>query len=346
MDLANPAALWLLTATAALALWLGLSERRRRLALERLAQLAEARGLVRGPSPRLRRAKAAMLTAAFAAAAVALAQPRWGVHVEEVKQRGIDIYVLVDTSRSMLAEDVGPSRLGRAKREVLDLLQESTGDRVGLIAFAGTAFVQCPLTPDYGAVRMFLEQMEPDLLPRGGTAIGEALRLALRSFDEAGGRYKAVILITDGEDHTGGALEMAEAAAERGVPIFAIGIGSPDKSPIPIRGDDGAVRNLQDRAGRVVMTALDEALLQRVALTSGGAYVRATPTGSEMQRIYDERIAEMEKKVLETGRIERLGNHFQLPLLVCALLLLGEAAVGEGGLRAERRRPGGRQTDA
>ena len=166
-----------------------------------------------------------LLLAAVALLLTSLLRPRWGFHWEEIKRKGVDIIVAVDVSESMLAEDIQPNRLERAKREITDLVGMLQGDRVGLVAFAGAAFLECPLTLDYGAFRIFLDYLDTELIPVPGTAVGEAIQTAIRSFSTERRASKAIILITDGEDHPGEAEKAAEAAKEKGIRIFTIGVG-------------------------------------------------------------------------------------------------------------------------
>ena len=177
-----------------------------------------------------------LLLAAVGLLLTSFLRPRWGFHWEEIKRKGVDLLVAIDVSESMLAEDIQPNRLERAKREITDLVGMLQGDRVGLVAFAGAAFLECPLTLDYGAFRIFLDYLDTELIPVPGTAIGEAIQTAIRSFSTERRASKALILITDGEDHPGKAEKAAEAAKEKGIRIFTIGIGSEHGAPIPLRG--------------------------------------------------------------------------------------------------------------
>ena len=257
----------------------------------------------------------------------ALIQPKWGYHWEKVKRRGIDVIVAVDVSRSMLADDIKPNRLDRARREILDLINMMNGDRIGLIAFAGTAFVQCPLTLDYGACKMFVDEINPKLIPRGGTHIGDAIRKAIAAFEGDGKKNRALILITDGEDHDSNPIEAAKLAAEKGIKIYCIGIGTPDGSPIRIAGKGGKKMYLKDAKGNLVLSKLDENTLKKIALITGGAYIPASASGIELDKIYKERIAKMEKSDLESTRRKRFEHRFQFPLAIALLFLLTESLI-------------------
>ncbi|MCK5513335.1 MAG: VWA domain-containing protein, partial [Deltaproteobacteria bacterium] len=194
----------------------------------------------------------------------ALTRPQWGFHWEEIKRVGVDVMVAIDVSESMLAEDVKPNRLERAKREVIDLIEMMEGDRIGLIAFAGTSFVQCPLTLDYGACKMFLDYIDTDLIPVPGTAIAEAIRTSLKSFNKRERKSKALIIITDGEDHEGEPIDAAKEAKKEGIKIFTIGVGREGGAPIPLKDGSGGFK--KDRKGDMVITHLDEITLQKIAL--------------------------------------------------------------------------------
>ena len=248
-------------------------------------------------------------------------QPRWGFQWEDIKRQGIDIMVAIDVSQSMLAEDIKPSRLERAKRKVYDLCRMLEGDRIGLIAFAGTSFVQCPLTLDYGAFKIFLDYLEPDLIPVPGTAIGQAIRAAINSFSRRERTSKALIIITDGEDHEGNPLEAAQEAKKEGIRIFTIGVGQEGGAPIPMKDGSGGFK--KDERGELVLSRLDEAALQKIALETGGSYVRSVTGDLDLNKIYQEDIrGTIEKKELLSTRKKRWEERFQW-FLFAAILLLG-----------------------
>jgi Ca-activated chloride channel family protein len=253
-----------------------------------------------------------------------LLRPRWGFHWEEIKRKGVDLLVAIDVSESMLAEDIKPSRLERAKREVTDLVNMLRGDRVGLIAFAGAAFLECPLTLDYGAFKIFLDYLDTELIPVQGTALGEAMQTAIRSFPTDRRASKALILITDGEDHLGEAETAAQAAKEKGIRIFTIGIGSEDGAPIPRRGGAGDFK--KDRKGQLVMSRLHETTLQKISLTTGGSYVRSVSGDMDLKKIYEEEIREkMEAGELKSTKKRHWEERFQWFLFGSILLFVLEA---------------------
>jgi Ca-activated chloride channel family protein len=323
-----PTLLWLLLAGPVLVVFLVWAFRARRRALGRFAAEPLAQRLAGSVRPVVRRWKAVLLVAGVMGGALALAQPRWGFEWHEVKNRGVDVFVLLDVSKSMLAEDVRPNRLTQAKFAVEDLLSKLRGDRVGLIAFAGTAFVQCPLTIDYEAFRLTLKDADPRIIPRGGTAIGLAIRTALKAFEAGDGRDRAIVLITDGEQTEGDALAAADEAAKAGVKIYAIGVGTAEGELIPVR-EDGRMDFLKDREGKVVKSRLDEATLKEIALKTGGIYVRSAAGDFGMDTVYDKGIAQLQRKEYEARLQKRYFERFQWPLSLSLALLLLEAFVSE-----------------
>lgn len=242
--------------------------------------------------------KASLIFLAAGLLIFSVARPRWGFEDREVSREGIDILVAIDVSQSMKAKDIQPDRLSRAKREIIDLLRVMRGDRIGLIPFAGVAFVQCPLTIDYSALETFLRHIDTDLIPVPGTAIGDAIRLATASFQSNGSQPnsgKALILITDGEDQASDPLEAAKEAAEAGILIFTIGIGAEEGAPIP--GDHGEF--LRDQSGKVVISRLDDGLLREIAGITGGSHLRTTTGDMGLEEIYLSKI----RAALEAGEL-------------------------------------------
>ncbi len=253
---------------------------------------------------------------------VALARPQIGTKLEEVKRKGVDIFVAIDVSLSMKAEDIKPNRLEKAKHEVAGLIDRLQGDRIGLIAFAGEAFVQSPLTLDYGAAKMFLDIMDPSLIPVPGTAIGKAIEKAVQSYVTTERKHKVLILITDGENNSKDPLKMAELAEKEGVVIYTVGIGSPQGVPIPLYDQSGRqIGFKKDRQGNVVMSKLDQLTLEKIALQTGGKYYNATPSEMELGKIYDE-IGKMEKKELSSKIFSQYEDRFQYFLSIGLILLL------------------------
>jgi len=289
--------------------------------------------LARGWSPGRRRLKAFLQATAIVMAIFALTGPRVGSREITVKRQGIDLIVAIDTSRSMLARDILPTRLGKARREVSALLDRLDGDRVGLVAFAGDAFLQCPLTIDYGAARLFLEVMDERSVSRPGTNLGAAIRSGLAAFGEGGAKHQAMILVTDGEDHSGDALRAAEEAARRGIRIFTVGVGAESGEPIPLEAELGGGFQ-KDRSGEIVMTSLDAETLERIALETGGSFHRATTGELELDRIWDE-LARLEEREIASRSFTAWEERFQVPLAIALLLLLLDFALPER-VRARR----------
>jgi Ca-activated chloride channel family protein len=241
----------------------------------------------------------------------------------------VNIIIAMDVSSSMMAEDIKPNRLEKAKQEVNGLLSRMQGDRVGLVAFAGVAFVQCPLTLDYSAAKMFLDIIDVSLIPQPGTVIGDAIRTSIKAFNQKERKYKVLILLTDGEDHDSDPLSAAEEASKEGIRIYTIGIGSAQGEPIPIRDNRGQVTGFKkDQEGSVVVSKLDEVTLQKIALTTGGKYYHATSGEMELDKIYDE-ISKMEKKELEGKLMTQYEDRYQYFLFISLIFLTIEFLVSE-----------------
>ena len=321
--------LWALLAVPVLASLLAIDFHRRVRTLQRLGDLPLLKRLSRSVSLEKRIIKAVLLVVASIFLVLALARPQWGVKTEEVTRRGIDVMLVVDVSRSMLAEDIKPSRLMQARGAILQLLDMMHGDRVGLVAFAGTAYVACPLTLDYGAAAMFVDVLDVDLLPIQGTAIAEALRTAVKAFPEKNGRHQVILLITDGEDHEGDVQGAVQEASDRGIVIDTIGVGDPSGVPIPLRNARGEVTGYkEDDDHRKVTSRLDEGTLESIAVATHGKYYRSTSEGIELKRIYEE-IAAMDQKTFSSRLVTRYEDRYVYPL-GAALALLGiEAALGD-----------------
>jgi Ca-activated chloride channel family protein len=259
---------------------------------------------------------------------LALARPQWGAKVEEVRRKGVDVIIAMDVSASMLAEDVKPSRLARAREEVDTLIDSLEGDRVGLVAFAGEATVACPLTLDYSAAKVFLDVLDPALVPVPGTAIASAIRKSTEAFGSKDKRYKVLVLITDGEDHEKDAVDAAKEAAAAGVVLYTLGVGSGSGSPIPVRGEDGSVGGYKkDREGKIVTSRLNPVKLAEIAEAAGGRYLPLTPEGREIREIQD-RIALMEHRQVGSRFITTYEERYQIPLAVALGALILEAGIG------------------
>lgn len=313
---------WLLVpALAGLAWWARVRARRamalvgdRRL-LDRLTATVDRRA---------RAAKHAALLAAVALLVAALARPQFGSRVETVRREGQDIVAAIDLSASMTAEDVAPNRLDRAKFAVADLIGRLTGDRIGLVAFAGEAFVQSPLTSDYGAAALFLNAMDTDMISVQGTNLGQAVAVALDAFADTERRHRVLVIITDGEDHEGEVEEAVDRAVEAGVRIYTVGIGSAEGVPIPEFDEAGRPQGFRrDDDGTVVTTQLDEATLRTMAERTGGLYYRASPGGAELEALADE-VTGGEGQEFEAEQVTVFDEQYQLFLGLALALLAAE----------------------
>ena len=327
--------LWLLPALLMLYVY-GFARKRR--ALSAFIDAALAPQLTAGLRRSRRWLKALCLLGAVAAMIVALAQPQWGRRWQDVQRRGRDVMILLDVSRSMLAEDVLPSRLERAKadiRELVQVMREEGGYRLGLVVFAGRASLQCPLTLDYNFFLQRLQEVGPRTAGRGGSLIGDAIRHALRGMATLAHHYKDIILITDGDDHDSSPLEAAAVAAEQRVSIYAVGVGDAESGArIPIRGSDGRLTYVQHQ-GREVRSRLRHGLLLEMAQTTGGAYVPAGTRAIELERIFTEHIAPKARQGTGHDRRERFVHRFQWFVLAALGLLALELFIPESAARGE-----------
>jgi len=273
--------------------------------------------------------KAILLIGSCAFLITAIIQPQIGTRLEEVKREGKDIIVAIDVSKSMLAEDISPSRLEKAKHEISSLIDGLHGDRIGIIVFAGEAFVQCPLTLDYGAAKLILGTVSPDLIPIPGTNISQALSKAIETFDQRERKYKVFVLITDGEDHIGDIEQYTEAAAKEGIVIYTVGIGSPQGVPIPEYDNQGRrIGYKKDSDGNTVISKLDETTLQKIAFTTNGKYYNATPQESELNDLIKE-VTKGEKKELGSLQFTDFEDRFQYFLGIVVMLLIVETLLSE-----------------
>ena len=264
---------------------------------------------------------------AIALVIVGLAGPQWGARAVMLQRRGLDIVIVLDVSRSMLAADVKPNRLERAKREVSAVLDRLAGDRIGLVVFAGDAFVQCPLTLDASAARMLLDATGINSGGRPGTVVSEAIETAAGMYDESEKQFKVMILVTDGEGTEGDALAAAQKAAEQGIRIYTVGVGTPQGEPIPDYDERGIqIGFKKDENSQVVLSKLDEVTMQKIALASDGRYFRAGPSQMELDALFDE-LSTLEKKELEGRLFTEFEQRFQYFLLPAFLLLALEMAL-------------------
>ena len=302
--------------------------RKKQRAIERLADPELLVRLTGRDRKRMRFFKGMLLISALGLMLLALAGPRWGSHYQEVSQKGVDIMIVVDVSPSMLVEDVKPNRLERARREILDFLRVVRGDRVGLVAFSGAAFVQCPLTLDYAALDMFLSALQPNLIPVPGTDLGAAIETGVSSFDFDSETDRVMLLITDGEDNEGRGLEAARGAASNGVKIFVFGIGVTSGGPIPAGDGKGGFE--KDEEGNLILSKLDEEGLREIASTAEGTYVRSVAGDLDLDILYFDGIkSRTEAETLKSGKIKVYEERFPIFVLAAFLFLVLEGLLPE-----------------
>lgn len=329
MIFGNPKVLWLLPFFCAALLaffWWSLKKR-----AELMTQFIQARllpGLLAGISPVRRKIRFGCIILAVASLIVALARPQWGFIWQEVKQRGVDVVVAIDTSKSMLATDIAPNRLARAKLAALDLMLQSKSDRLGLVAFAGNAFLQCPLTIDDVAFRQSVESLNVNSIPQGGTALADAIDTALTAFKE-GDSHKVLVLMTDGEDHDSGALEAAKRAAAAGLRIYTIGIGTGEGELLRIKDAQGNDDYVRDEQGNVVKSHLNERLLQEIASASEGGFYLPLRGAKTIETLYREGLAKGPQSEHQEKLVKQYQERYQWPLGLAIVLLVLEALLPE-----------------
>ncbi len=313
---ANPHLLWLLLLPAAAVVIHMLAAVMRRRRLARFGNMATLRELMPEVSTARNHFKFLLFIIAMILIAVAAARPQFGSKLREEKSRGVEMMLVVDVSNSMLAEDFEPSRLERTKYAIDKLFDGLKQERVGVIVFAGEAKVQLPITSDYRMAKAFAKRISPTLVAEQGTSIGKALSMAMMSFSSQSDNSRVMILITDGETHDNNALEVAQQAAEQGIKIFTIGIGTPEGAPISINGE-----YISDENGEMVVSKLNEQMLQEIASTTGGAYVRASKQSIGLEEIV-KAINEMQQDELTTMRFEEYNEQFPYLLWIAFVLLV------------------------
>jgi len=316
---AQPDMLYLLLLVPVLIIIWITGNRRRRIARERFGEPDLVKRLSPDYSPGRMSVKFFLRLLALVFAVLTVARPQFGSRLEQVKREGVEVIIALDVSNSMLAEDITPSRLERAKQAIAQLVDQLRDDRIGLILFAGDAYTQIPVTNDYLSAKMFLESAGPDAISKQGTAIGAAINLGIRSFSPESDKSRALIIITDGENHEDDAVEAARAAAGKGIVIHTIGIGSPDGSPIPLKAGGGS-DYLKDGDGNTVISKLDEKGLQEIASVTGGRYVRANNTSLGLNEIYND-IGRMKKSEADTVMYTEYNDQFLVPAAIMFILL-------------------------
>lgn len=346
MRLGDPTALWLVLAAlgALAALLYGAWQRRRTAAA--LGDHMVLAPLLAEVSPRRRQIRLVLWALAALLLAGAALRPQWGARTELARHRGLDVVFALDVSRSMLARDVSPDRLARAKLEIASLVDQFAGNRIGLIAFAGSAFVQCPLTTDVSAVKMFLNALVPDAVPQGGTALAKALAVADRLFAASSARIadgsrqhgQVLVVITDGEDHAGDVAEIASRLKKRGVVTYAIGVGSEEGEPIPLTDPAGQITGyLKDGSDRPVLTRLTPATLNALAEAAGGQALVGPRIDENLLSVAAD-IDRLEKSEFESRLVVQYRERFQWPLgLGLSALLVAVLLRERRGERRSRR---------
>jgi Ca-activated chloride channel homolog len=329
MKFARPEYLNLLWGLPALALFFIWSFRNRRKRLEKMVSPSLAPRLTEEFSRAKAIWRALFLLAFFLSGILAAARPQWGARLETVHRHGVDLIAALDTSYSMNTEDVAPNRLEKAKGEIRRLILRSEGDRIGLVTFSGASVVQCPLTLDHGAAELFLDVATAGMSPEPGTSLASAIDTATSSFIEKERKYKVLVLFTDGEDLEGQIDKAILKAKEAGVIIYAIGTGTPQGKPIPIRDSKGdVVEYRKGPDGKVVVSSLDERSLAEIAAQTGGRYFRATTSENEIDALYKD-ISGLEKKEMESRLFQNFEDQFQYPLALAILFLIAESWVSE-----------------
>lgn len=326
MDWLYESYLWILW-TVPIVIVLSLYAAWRRRALQsRFGNIALVRRLSRSVSGRRRRYKSSIMVVSVALLSLSVAGPQIGTQLREIKREGIDLIIALDVSASMLSEDVAPNRLGRARNEIKRLLNELRGDRVGLVIFAGDAFIQCPLTTDYSAVRLFLDVANPDLLPTPGTDFGAAIQMAVKAFDAPSAsidadatQSKALLIVSDGENHVAELNEILTTARNEEITVFAAGVGDVGGAPIPIYNARGHRTGYKrDLDGQIVHSRLEEAGLK--ALSADGAYFHVARTSSSLSQLIPA-LEQLNQVSFAEEEFEEYDLKYQWPLALALLLL-------------------------
>jgi Ca-activated chloride channel family protein len=317
---ANPEYLYFLLLVPLMVLLWSLNSWRRRRAIKRLGDPALIRSLMPDYSGIRPVVKLVLQSLAAVFLAVMLARPQFGSKMEEVKRQGVEVIIALDVSNSMLAEDIRPNRLERARQAIARLVETLQNDKLGLIVFAGDAYTQIPITTDYVSAKMFLSMVGPEMVPKQGTAIGSAIELAARSFSPGKDKSRALIIITDGENHEDDPVANAREAASEGIVIYTIGIGTGEGVPISIRSQ-GAQDFLKDRDGNTVITRLDEKTLAEIAMAANGRYVRASSSNIGLDQVYND-LKKLKKQEIEGTVYTEYNDQFAVFAAISLFLLL------------------------
>jgi Ca-activated chloride channel family protein len=304
-----------------------INEIRKKKAYKRLGDANLVNGLVPEMSRIRPVIKFVLQLTAILSGVIMIARPQFGSKIEDVKKQGVEVIIALDVSNSMLAEDIQPDRLTRAKQAISRLVDDLENDKIGLIVFAGDAYIQIPITTDYISAKMFLSAISPNMVPKQGTEIGAAINLGVRSFSPGEGKSKAMIIITDGENHEDDPVKAAEEASKAGIVIHTVGIGSSNGVPIPML-INGKKDYLKDRDGNIVVTKLDEDILKKIALSTNGNYVRASNSNIGLDEIYDQ-IKKMKKQDLESTMYTEYNDQFQIFAAIAFFLLIADYMIME-----------------
>ena len=337
MSFAAPQMFWLLLIVPALLVFFWWSWRVRQKLMTQFIQARLLTGLIAGVSVARQKIRAVLIMASVICFIFALARPQWGYFQEEIAQRGLDIVVAIDTSKSMLASDIAPNRLKRAKLAALSLMQETKSDRLGLVAFAGSAFLECPLTIDDGAFRQSVEALDVHTISEGGTSLSEAIDTAAKAFKE-GDNYKVLVLFTDGEDNDAGADDAAKRAAKDGLKIFTVGIGTAAGELLQYQDESGHLQYVRDNEGHVVKSHLNEPLLRQISADAGGAYYSLSGANT-MEALYKRSLAPLPKSEAKEQWVRRPYERYHWPLALGIALLIAEIFFPErkGSMRRESK---------
>jgi Ca-activated chloride channel homolog len=325
---AHPEYLYALYAVPLIVLLFWYLTRNRRKLLGKFAQKDVQKLLLPDYSWIKRSLKFGILILVYILLVVAVSNPQVGTRMEEVKQSGIDVYICLDVSLSMKAEDIKPNRLDRAKFQISNLIQKLRGDRIGLIIFAGQAYVQFPLTSDYSAANLFLNAVDVNSVPQQGTAIASAINLAVKSFDYKTSTQKAIVVITDGEDHEGDVMQAVKDAVAKDIKIYTIGLGSPDGVPIPLYKNSQQAGFKKDENGNVVLTKLDASILKEIASAGNGQYFHGSNYEDQLNDIYND-LSKLEKTEFGVKKVTDYEDRFYYFLIPALILVVLEFFISE-----------------
>ena len=320
----DPIYLWLLWLIPLLALVRLFVWRRRKGKLKKFGDPALVKDLMPDVSKYRPAVKFWLLNAALAVLIIMLARPQMGAKISHEKRNGIEAIICMDISNSMLAQDVAPSRLDKSKMLVENMVDHFTNDKIGLVVFAGDAFIQLPITSDYVSAKMFLQNIDPSLIQTQGTDIGRAITVAMHSFTKQDKVGRAIIVITDGEDHDGGAEEAAAAAKKQGINVFILGVGSPKGAPIPL----GDGNYMKDASGQTVMSALNEQMCREIAKAGSGTYIHVDNTSDAQEQLNDQ-ITKLQKGDTDSVIYSEYNEQFQAFAVLALLILIVEVCILE-----------------